>query len=401
MTNLENPLKELSKKEIAQTWEIVVVVRWLDADKASGVVNWLASIATHFSAQAKSVTILSQKNILSRNRTEKIKNMQVIRLKPSINLPRILATKIPPIFAQWNIPINDWIFKKAEDPNSKIIVIAPMAGLEAVLLRNLPENVSWGALVVTNYSLDKENEWKATKRGKRIAEIERWTLENSQILKLVDSDAIRKDIENELAIQLREIEIKKVVIGFTFPELMGEKEKFILFVGRIDKRKNLIQLLKVWEEIMKDVEIDPEWRLIVLGNRGNDDTAWQKIVDLQSSCGGRFQHFSNQNDESRNRFYARASVVVVPSLYESFGMVAAEAVAQRCIVIAKNIGGLPEVLGSEGLFFTSDSELYQSIKKVINSIQNREKLVDQAQKRIKKEYSNERMIESFIDAFSK
>lgn len=47
--------------------------------------------------------------------------------------------------------------------------------------------------------------------------------------------------------------------------------------------------------------------------------------------------------------YAAADIVVVPSRWEGFGLVAAEAMAARCVVVASAVGGLPEVVGDAGV----------------------------------------------------
>lgn len=47
--------------------------------------------------------------------------------------------------------------------------------------------------------------------------------------------------------------------------------------------------------------------------------------------------------------YAEADVVVVPSRWEGFGLVAAEAMASGCVVVASDVGGLPEVVGDAGV----------------------------------------------------
>ena len=194
--------------------------------------------------------------------------------------------------------------------------------------------------------------------------------------------------------------MKKVAIGFSAPEEIGQKEKNILFVGRIDRRKNLIQLLNVWEKIIKDDSVDSAWQLIILGNRGNDDDAWQKLSQLKLDYPERILHHKNQDDESRNNFYSRSSIAIVPSLYESFGMVAVEAALHGCVVIAKNVGGLPEVLGPKGLFFISDAELYELITKVINTPQVRRQQTKIIRQSVSERYSNEKMVTSIINAFS-
>jgi alpha-1,3-rhamnosyl/mannosyltransferase len=54
-------------------------------------------------------------------------------------------------------------------------------------------------------------------------------------------------------------------------------------------------------------------------------------------------------DEERERLYAGARVLVLPSLDEGFGLTALEAMAAGVPVVASNRGSLPEVVGSAGV----------------------------------------------------
>src|SRR5205823_11746410 len=58
----------------------------------------------------------------------------------------------------------------------------------------------------------------------------------------------------------------------------------------------------------------------------------------------------DHEDERLRRYYAGAEALVLPSLYESFGLPALEAMALGCPVIVSKIGGLPEVCGDAALY---------------------------------------------------
>ncbi|PEN06508.1 hypothetical protein CRI93_09505 [Longimonas halophila] len=66
--------------------------------------------------------------------------------------------------------------------------------------------------------------------------------------------------------------------------------------------------------------------------------------------------------------YAHASAVLVPSRYEAFGIVALEAIACGCPVVASNVGGLPESVGECGILVESENPaaLAEGIEKALN-----------------------------------
>ena len=70
---------------------------------------------------------------------------------------------------------------------------------------------------------------------------------------------------------------------------------------------------------------------------------------------------------TRTLILNKSDLVVIPSNYESFGIVAVEAMQRGCQIIASRVGGLPEVLGESGHFFTPgmSAELAQKMKGVL------------------------------------
>ncbi|HYD49160.1 MAG TPA: glycosyltransferase family 4 protein [Terriglobales bacterium] len=89
----------------------------------------------------------------------------------------------------------------------------------------------------------------------------------------------------------------------------------------------------------------PRLRLTVIGKDGHAATK-ARIRELGL---GEAVHFTGRlTTEEMVEHYARASLAVVPSLYEGFGLPAIEAMACEVPVIASNAGALPEVVGEDG-----------------------------------------------------
>ena len=139
---------------------------------------------------------------------------------------------------------------------------------------------------------------------------------------------------------------------FTFPK------HYILFVGSLQPRKNLQALLHAWQTI-KD-EFEQLW-LVVAGDAGT------VFNNIKLDADERVRFLGYAPDTDLPGLYARATLFVLPSLDEGFGLPALEAMACGTPIIVSNGGALPETVGDAGLIFdlnTSD-DLVHAIRQVL------------------------------------
>ena len=114
-------------------------------------------------------------------------------------------------------------------------------------------------------------------------------------------------------------------------------ERLLFFVGRITHEKGLQVLLAAMPKILQRY---PNTRLLAAGK--NSEKMWERAHELGI---GHAVHFLGYiTNEQRDHLYQTVDAAVFPSLYEPFGIVALEAMAQGCNVIASNVGGLSEVV---------------------------------------------------------
>lgn len=120
--------------------------------------------------------------------------------------------------------------------------------------------------------------------------------------------------------------------------------RFILFVGTIEPRKNIVRLLKAFSEVYKKIPIP----LVITGKLG-----WKykkiyytyKKLNLEDKV-----IFTGYIDEKNlPSIYNLAAIFVYPSLYEGFGLPPLEAMACGTPVITSNTSSLPEVVGDAGI----------------------------------------------------
>jgi D-inositol-3-phosphate glycosyltransferase len=175
-------------------------------------------------------------------------------------------------------------------------------------------------------------------------------------------------------------------IGVELPR----EQRLILFVGRLDPVKGLETLLKA---ICKLTELEPELAkdlcLAVIG--GDDDNDGSDIADelecldkLKDEVGlhDLVAFLGSRAQNTLAHYYSAAEVCVVPSHYESFGLVALEAMACGTPVIASRVGGLQRTVedGVTGLLVPAGDEdaLAQKLQLVLSDGELRQRLAANA-----------------------
>jgi glycosyltransferase involved in cell wall biosynthesis len=141
---------------------------------------------------------------------------------------------------------------------------------------------------------------------------------------------------------------------------------YILYVGNLHPRKNLVCLLQAFGALKAEKKIPH--RLKIVGQK-----AWLYSDIFKAVQGNDFSKevdFTGYVDERELiRLYQGASVTVYPSLYEGFGLPVLEAMACGSPVVTSKTTALPEVAGDAALLIdpTDVSEMAAAIFKVVAS----------------------------------
>jgi glycosyltransferase involved in cell wall biosynthesis len=118
-------------------------------------------------------------------------------------------------------------------------------------------------------------------------------------------------------------------------------KKMILFVGALEKRKGVEFLIKALPIIKEKVQ---DAKLLIVGNGSEKNHLEELANSLDSPEGVIFT--GHVSDERLEALYNAADVFVLPSLYESFGLVLLEAMAHRKPIVATKILGVSELVTS-------------------------------------------------------
>ncbi len=121
---------------------------------------------------------------------------------------------------------------------------------------------------------------------------------------------------------------------------------FILTVGTLEARKNLVRLVQAFDKIRRE-RSGPK----MLAIAGSNGWRYEEVFEAVNRLGlkNEVRFLGRVSDLDLILLYNLADVVALPSLYEGFGFTLLEAMACGAPVVCSNAGALPEVAGGAAL----------------------------------------------------
>lgn len=177
-------------------------------------------------------------------------------------------------------------------------------------------------------------------------------------------------------------------------------KKIILYIGRVDKDKGTLELVKACNKINRS-----DFKLLVVGAPIFDTgitTDYENLVKNEISKNDNFIMTGYVKHEELYKFYSLADVVVIPSQVEdSAPLVLIESISNGKPVIASNCGGIPEYVNKKCAILVNWGERYiDDLAKAIEKVLYDDNLKLQMGIESKKQsnlYSEEIYYNQFID----
>lgn len=218
---------------------------------------------------------------------------------------------------------------------------------------------------------------------------------------LVDSNFIKQEIINTIdGVEPERIEVIHLGYNEKFKYYENVKrKKIILFVGSISRNKNVLDLIQAFNLIKSDLK---EYKLVCCGYSSDSEYFNDiKTVMTNNDLNDRINFIKSASDEELLKLYNKASMLILPSFYEGFGLPVLEAQACGCPVIISDKASLPEV-GGESVLYCEPSN-YNTISDAILEIYRNEKLRESLVKKgfenIKR-FSWEQTAKKYINVYS-
>ena len=154
-------------------------------------------------------------------------------------------------------------------------------------------------------------------------------------------------------------------------------EKFILFVGTLEPRKNIVRLIEAYYLVINDrlSIINNNPKLVIVGKKGwRYQGIFNKVKELNIEDMVVFLDYVPEDDLPF--LYQSAFCFIYPSLYEGFGLPPLEAMACGCPVITSNISSLPEVVGNAAVLVNpyKVDEIAFALKRILSDKSLRQEL---------------------------
>ena len=174
-------------------------------------------------------------------------------------------------------------------------------------------------------------------------------------------------------------------------------EKFILYLGTMQPRKNLPILIEAFGKIRQEM---PDIKLVLAGGKGHN---YDKEIDLtiiSNSLESEVIFPGFIDEEDKPAVYKLATVFCFPSLYEGFGIPILEAMAVGTPVIASEIPPHKEIAGEAAIFFDpqNSNNLAEKIADILKNNELEKELARQGKEQAQK-FSWAKSAKKILDVF--
>ncbi|HAI74127.1 MAG TPA: glycosyltransferase family 1 protein [Candidatus Moranbacteria bacterium] len=243
------------------------------------------------------------------------------------------------------------------------------------------------------------------------------------------SDSTASDISSLYEIGKEKINIIPSAIADNFhiinrndKKLLEVKEKynlpfkFILYLGTIEPRKNILGIIRAYNKLQSSAETSVETGLKPVSTVAcNDEIAKYKLV-IAGSSGWLGEEFFEEIERSKFKekiilpgfiedcdkpfMYNLSSLFIYPSFFEGFGFPPLEAMSCGVPIIASNNSSLPEICGNAAILIDphKPEEICEAMKQILSDKALREKLVQKGMEK-SKEFNWKKTAEKTLKMF--
>jgi glycogen synthase len=329
----------------------------------------------------------------------------------------VLVHRVPiespaPNFHSWVLLMNHYFAKRAGRLSREVGQI-DFVHVHDWLVLPVGAETKWylgSSLVSTLHSLEfKRSGGVSTPESKMVDSFEWWiTYESARII--VCSSSMKEDTKRHFGVP--DDKIRLIPIGIDpsrFQSVVVNRdavrakfgisrdEKLVLFVGRLTSQKGCEYLVRAIPQVARYHNV----KLLVVGEGYFREELERIAASSPEPWRTRFAGFLA--DETVTELFLSSDVLVVPSVYEPFGVVALEAMAAGLPVVVSSIDGLVEIVKHEEngilVYPRESSSIAWGISRVLSDPANTARLTENAKKDIAKRFAWEAVAKQTVNVY--
>lgn len=240
-------------------------------------------------------------------------------------------------------------------------------------------------------------EWWATYESKRV---------------IVTSNSMKREVEEHFHLPQSKIDVIPNAIDASKYDVKVDRgavkrrygiapdDRVVLFVGRLVPQKGVEYLIKATSKIVSN---HPNTRIVIVGDGWLKEHLWS--LTLLNEYNHKISFLGFLSDSELIELTLSSDVLVVPSTYEPFGIVALEGMAAGVPVVASNVGGLAEIIEHDRtgvLVYAGDpNSIAWGVNKILSDSNYARWLVENAKKKIREMYSWDAVARRTVEAYEK
>lgn len=148
-------------------------------------------------------------------------------------------------------------------------------------------------------------------------------------------------------------------------EKLGLQKPFVLFVGTLERRKNIITLVEAFARVAGELDM----QCVMVGKAGYGFPEIKASIERQK-CRDRYIMPGFVTDEELSLLYTQAELFAFPSSYEGFGIPLVEAMSFGLPIVASRIPASEEVAGDAALYYEDPLDVAALARKILEVLGN-------------------------------
>jgi glycosyltransferase involved in cell wall biosynthesis len=179
--------------------------------------------------------------------------------------------------------------------------------------------------------------------------------------------------------------------------IQKEKGRIIVVANTSDRKKGVLYLLRAVRDLRKEMDVK-----LTIVDRGLPDNEYTPALAERCGLNGSVEFTGRLTTEELVKQYCRAEVAVVPSLYEGFGLPAAEAMSCGLPVVSTTAGALTEVVDEKSGILVPPGDhraIAEAVKLLMNDDALRQRMGAAGRARVLKMFSWEEAARKTLEVY--